>query len=146
MIEGPGPPGTVRLTAGPSGIDPTSLRALIRRSDPGTPRRRDTQRILLLWVRGGGEKSVAPHTIAPISPFEASTNGIRGLGLLNPVRAQVGSRRVGTRELHAVEPGRDDTVADPWAIPRPNAASATAEAQQMTTPDLSPSRRMLVRM
>ena len=48
MIDGPGPPGTVRCTSGPTGVLPTSSWALICRSDPGGYGRRDTQRILLL--------------------------------------------------------------------------------------------------
>jgi hypothetical protein len=48
MIDGPGLPITLRLTAAPSGLDPFIRCARILRSDPGTDGARETQRILLL--------------------------------------------------------------------------------------------------
>ena len=93
MIEGPGPPLTVRRTNGPIGVAPTSFWAMICRSEPGVDGRRDTHRILLLWCFEGGETSGSAHRIAAICPCRLSTYGIRGFALLNPARAHAGSGR-----------------------------------------------------
>ena len=48
MIEGPGPPITLRAAGAPTSLEPIICWALIRRSDPGTDGPCETHRILLL--------------------------------------------------------------------------------------------------
>lgn len=95
MIDGPGPPLTVRLTGSPIALESVIRCALMRRSDREAGGVRETHRILLLWSFGG-DCSGLPQTIPAISPDLPSAYGIRGFGSEKPPRAHIGSTPIAT--------------------------------------------------
>ena len=101
MIDGPGPPGTARLTGSPSRLVPIIRCARIRSEEPGRVETRDTQRILLVWLLEGGELSGFAHWIAAIRPDAPNSYGIRGRASLNPARAHTGSTPIRTSDRQA---------------------------------------------
>ena len=72
MIDGPGPPITLRLTGAPRGLEPIIRCALICRSEPGTVDSCDAQRILLLYFFDGGESSRLEPRPAAVPPSRAA--------------------------------------------------------------------------
>ena len=85
--------------------------------------RRGTQRILLLWLTGGGTSSGLAQRIATIAPERPSTCGIRWVGGWNPPRAQTGSAPFRTAEPQTRTP-LDAAAADP--APETSTQSANA--------------------
>ncbi len=67
MIEGPGPPATWRFTTWPTTVEPIMRRAVISSGDP-LVETCDTQRILLVWVFGGGASNGYAKRSAAMPP------------------------------------------------------------------------------
>src|SRR4051812_898659 len=106
MIEGPGLLSTTRRTGRPTAVLPRIRCALMRRSEPATDGRRETQRILLLRSFSAGARSGSPKTSAAIRPDRPTTYGITGSLSLKPLRAQTGSTPTVTSPTHGADVAR----------------------------------------
>ena len=102
-IEGPAPPGMMRVTRGPTFRRPTIRWARMRRSEPGLCCTRETQRILFDRCAEGGDTSGKPNTIATMRPERPSSCGIGCVGGSKPLRAHVGSTPAWTRSAQGSE-------------------------------------------
>src|SRR4051812_43295194 len=99
MIDGPGPPVTLRSTVSSA---PSNF-AVISRSLPVVSGARDTQRILLPRSGAGGALSGAPKITPRMSPDFPKTWGLPEPAPLKPVGAHVGNASVVTVSPHLPE-------------------------------------------